>query len=116
MPSLEEMFAWQFLNPDSDLVGNREGVEACKVFAKAMEPITLRRRFESWAVPVGLVPMQTFPVDILHLFENLYKEVALCEKYQHILLSQRLKSGDNGCTVWTWRYCLRCTNLLKAGR
>lgn len=87
LSSLMEVFARQALNTESDLVENELLVEICKVFFKSMEAISSRRRVDSWAVPAGLVPVQTFFMHIMHFFGNTYKNAVLYEKRWHIPLS-----------------------------
>lgn len=81
-------FARQVLNSESDSVGNEEVVESYKVFIKDMKAILSRKGVENWAVPVGLVPAQTFSVHIMPFVGNMYKASALYEKYRYIPLSQ----------------------------
>lgn len=42
--SVAEVFAWQVLNPKSDLLGIDEVVESRKVFIEAAEPIFFKEK------------------------------------------------------------------------
>lgn len=71
LPSLVKVFALQVMNAEPYLVRKEEVVESCKFFIKSVEAISSRRRDDSWAVPVGLVPVQTSPVHIMHFIGNM---------------------------------------------
>lgn len=66
LPSLVKVDARQMLNAESDSVEDRKEVEAGKAFFKKMEVISLGRRIDSWAVPVGLAPVQIFLKHIIN--------------------------------------------------
>lgn len=76
------------MNPESYLAGNAELIEAYKVFRKAMEVISSRNRMDSWAVPVGLVRIQTLPLHIMYLLENMYGDATSNAKCRHTLVLQ----------------------------
>lgn len=70
------------------MAGNEEVVELCKEFVKDREAISSRRRVESWALPACFVPEQAFPLYIMQVVGNIYKNAALHEKCLHISLSR----------------------------
>lgn len=59
---------------------NEEAVEAIKEFVNEMKALEPRRTVESWTMPPGLVPVQTFPVHRTHFLPNMYKDVTSLEK------------------------------------
>lgn len=53
-----------------------------------MKAILSTKRMDSWAAPDGMVPVQTFPVNIMHFLYNMYRDPALYEKSRHTPFSQ----------------------------
>lgn len=64
-------------------------MEQCEVFIKVIEATFSRRRFRRWTASPRLAPVLTFLVHIMHCFVNMFKEAALLEKCQNLLLLQR---------------------------
>lgn len=49
-------------------------IEASKGFLKEMAALTSKRTVDWWAVPPGLLPIQTCPVHKMHFHENVYMD------------------------------------------
>lgn len=76
---LVEVYTKQDWRLESDIAGNKKAVEAKKAFLKEMEALVSRREADSWTVPAGMVPVQTFLVHITQFLVNVYKDAALFE-------------------------------------
>lgn len=76
------------------------------MFSKATEAILSREVVDGWAVPVGLVAMQTLPVHIMLSVANMYYDAAIKKKSQHILLLERSEKWRR------WYYSMHVESLL----
>lgn len=80
LPSQMEVYTKHVLSPCSNVAGNEHAVEASKVFLKEVIVFTSKRKVGSWTVLPVIVPVQTFPVHIMYLLQNVCKDETLIEK------------------------------------
>lgn len=86
-PSLAEVEEKNVSSLYLDIPRSEETVEACKVFVKRTTALASRRRVVIRASRPSLATLQTSSVHVMHLFRKTYKNTALFETFQHILLS-----------------------------
>lgn len=69
--------------------------------SKGMPAFESKRRVESWIIPTGLAPMQTFPIHVTHRLGYLYKDATLFKRFRHIFFCNDLISVEgvlpHGC-------------------
>lgn len=74
------VYAEQLLSPHADIAENEEAVEVNKVLVKEMAALVSRRGVDRWIMQPGMVPVQIFPVHMVHFSANAYSGVRLFEK------------------------------------
>lgn len=74
LPSFVEVYAKLVSSPDHVKAANVAKVEANNVFVKAMAVLALKITVDSWSVPLGIVPVQTFSVHVIYFFSYVYKD------------------------------------------
>lgn len=80
LPSLVQVYAKHVLSPDSDKTGSGEVVEAGRLFVADMTAFISKGKTDSWMATLGLAPVQTIPVQIIHFLGNVYKDARILEK------------------------------------
>lgn len=86
--------------PNSNIAESEEAIELSSVYLNELSVLKLRRRVGRWSVPIGLVPVQTFPAHIIQFLANKYKDAALFKMCQQIPLSR-----------WSDKFCGLCYSL-----
>ena len=103
---LLRVFATQILNPKSDLVTDNLG------YTKAAQTVRshdlqqrLNYRFNAWALPDGLVAMQSFPDHILECICQTYNDFGLLSTYR------RTDGTFNPSQKWSNKWIQRFNNM-----
>lgn len=88
-----ELYAKQFLRPESDIVETMESIEAIQLFLKEMTAFQSSGRLARWTVLGEPDSEYTFQVHIMPFHVNAYKPVTKLKSGSESLFRNGLTSG-----------------------
>lgn len=62
--------------------------------------LRVRRRVDTWTMSPALVPMETFPLHIMHIRGNMYEDLTMFEMCRTFVFHNGLTSDADVPTAW----------------
>lgn len=87
---LVEAYVGQDVNPELDMSGSEQLLDAWKMMIRGLHVIRSRKCVDTWDVPLGRSRDQAFPPHVVHFISNLFNEYILPERERQMLLPMSL--------------------------